>query len=109
MRSQNSTDDKILQMNSVRLALLGCGRWGKNLLRVFSELPDCKVQTICTRSESEDVRALVALHQTEWCHDREAILRDGSIDAIVITTPDTTHFPLAKASIEAGKHLFVEK
>ena len=39
----------------------------------------------------------------------EAVLADPSIDLVVITSPNTTHFPYAKAALEAGKHVVVEK
>jgi UDP-2-acetamido-3-amino-2,3-dideoxy-glucuronate N-acetyltransferase len=96
-------------MKRVRLAILGCGRWGSNLVRVFSQIPDCQVCVLCTRNNTDSMRALAAKYQTRWCPDPFSVWQDANIDAVVIATPDATHHALAKKAIEFGKHLFVEK
>jgi UDP-2-acetamido-3-amino-2,3-dideoxy-glucuronate N-acetyltransferase len=90
-----------------RVAVIGAGYWGKNLVRNFAALG--ALAAVCDRDEARlasirqdypEVRTCLALHE---------ILADPSIDAAVIATPAETHYPLAKELLLAGKHLFVEK
>ncbi|MEW6730762.1 MAG: Gfo/Idh/MocA family oxidoreductase [Acidobacteriota bacterium] len=96
-------------MNKIRLALLGCGRWGKNLLRVFSQLPYSTVSTVYTRTGQDNVLALAAQYGARWCADPQESWQNTEIDAVVIATPDPTHYTFAKTALENGKHVFVEK
>ena len=91
------------------LALVGYGYWGPNLLRNYMELPGAAVKTVCdTRPAAlEKVRQRYpAVHTTT---DFAGVLADGDVEAVVIATPIATHYALAKAALEAGKHVFVEK
>jgi UDP-2-acetamido-3-amino-2,3-dideoxy-glucuronate N-acetyltransferase len=94
-------------MSELKLAFLGCGRWGKNLLRAFSQIPDCTIRAICTRNQS--ARELAVQHNANWYQQPTEIWQDEQIDAVVIATPDPTHYSFAKTALENGKHLFVEK
>lgn len=92
-----------------KIALLGCGYWGPNLLRNFHNSPDATVSLVC--DESEERRAFVnAKYPDIRCEAAsETAFADPAIDAVVIATPATTHYPLACAALQAGKHMFVEK
>jgi len=91
-----------------KVALVGVGRWGKNLLRVFAER--CQVTACCNKDDP-------AVH--EWLKeeypsirgtfDYGEILGDANIGAVIIATPIDTHAKLARQALEAGKHVFVEK
>jgi predicted dehydrogenase len=92
-----------------KVAIVGYGYWGPNLLRNYVELPGAWVQWVCdTRSE-----ALAKAHSrypaVAGTTDYQDVLTDSKVDAVVIATPISTHFPLAKAALLAGKHVFVEK
>ena len=91
------------------LAQFGCGYWGPNLLRNFSVLPDCSVKYVVDMSP--DRRAFVERNfpRTRAIDSADVVLADPEIDAVVIATPAETHFNLAKQSLNAGKHIFVEK
>src|SRR5213593_4711970 len=91
-----------------RVAIIGLGRWGQCLLRVFSsyaEVPVC-----CNRGGS-DAAAWVAQHYPEvkMTFDIDDVLRDERVDAVAIATPPATHAEFVKRALDAGKHVFVEK
>jgi predicted dehydrogenase len=91
------------------IAQFGCGYWGPNLLRNFSALKDCHVK-YCVDASAER-RSFVETNfpRTKAVDSVEAVLADPSLDAVVIATPAGTHYELAKQSLMAGKHVFVEK
>ncbi|MEZ5098365.1 MAG: Gfo/Idh/MocA family oxidoreductase [Thermoleophilia bacterium] len=93
----------------VRIAVTGLGYWGPNLLRNLVELAEAEVTAICDLDQERlDVfaRRYPAVGTTPRFDD---VLEDESIEAVVIATPVSTHFDLARRALEAGKHVFVEK
>lgn len=91
------------------IGVVGCGYWGPNLIRNFRALADCRLKSICDVSE-ERLRHLKGLYpevETETKFDK--LLADSDLDAIVVATSVKHHFPMAKASLLAGKHTFIEK
>ncbi|MGA8478717.1 MAG: Gfo/Idh/MocA family oxidoreductase [Chthoniobacterales bacterium] len=95
--------------NGPVLAQLGCGYWGPNLLRNFSSLPNCWVKYVV--DSSPDRRAFVEANfpRTTAVNGVDEALSDPEVTGVVIATPAGTHFQLAKESLLAGKHVFVEK
>lgn len=94
---------------SLRVAVVGLGYWGPNLVRVLHELDGADVVAVCDTDPAalEKVgRRYPAVRKTR---ELDALLDDREIDAVAIATPVATHFELARAALEAGKHVFVEK
>ncbi len=93
----------------LNIAVIGCGYWGPNLIRNFNALPSCRVKTICDSDTSrlEHLKTLYPLVETTGDFGR--IIKDDTVDAVVIATPVCFHFEMAKKSLEAGKHTFIEK
>lgn len=91
------------------VALVGYGYWGPNLLRNYMELPGAVVKTVCDRDPSALAKAHARYPVVNVTEDYEDVLRDPEIDAVLIATPISTHYDLAMAAINAGKHVFVEK
>ena len=93
----------------ISVGVVGCGYWGPNLVRNFRSLRDCTVNVMCDASEArlKHMRELYSNVEgvTDYCH----LLSSMWLDAIVIATPVKYHFELAKASLLAGKHTFIEK
>jgi predicted dehydrogenase len=91
------------------VAIIGHGYWGPNLLRNYMEVPGASVKWVCDpRPEALDkVRRRNPAQATTQSYDE--VLADAAVDAVVIATPISTHFALARAALEAGKHVFVEK
>jgi predicted dehydrogenase len=93
----------------LRVAVVGLGYWGPNIVRVLHELPDAEVVWVCDARDDAIARVLrryPALRGTTRYAD---VLADSSVDAVAIATPVRTHFELAAAALDAGKHVFVEK
>jgi predicted dehydrogenase len=90
-------------------AQLGCGYWGPNLLRNFSALPNCLVKYVVDLSPERRAFVEENFPRTRAVESSGEVLDDPEVNAIVIATPATTHFALAKQALEAGKHVFVEK
>ena len=93
----------------IRTAVLGLGYWGPNLVRNLHELPGVEVVWGCDlRAEALATmgRRYPAIAQTSSLSD---VLDDPTVDAVVIATPVSTHYELALAALEAGKHVLVEK
>ena len=92
-----------------RIGVVGCGYWGPLLIRNFHSLPDCRVTAICDAREDR-LQHLCALYPgLEGFTDFEKFLDSAAFDAVVIATPVKHHHSLAKASLLAGKHAFIEK
>ncbi|MDX6370116.1 MAG: hypothetical protein QOE36_1125 [Gaiellaceae bacterium] len=93
----------------VRIAVVGLGYWGPNLVRNLHELEEAEVAYICdldTASLDKIGRRYPAIPRTT---DFAEVLARPDVDAVAIATPVSTHHRLAAAALEAGKHVFVEK
>ena len=93
----------------LNVGIVGLGYWGPNLVRNLRALPDCRVKTVCDVSE-ERLRHICALYPgVEGETDYQRMVADPEIHAVLIATAVRFHFPMAKASLLAGKHTFIEK
>ncbi|HZF00396.1 MAG TPA: Gfo/Idh/MocA family oxidoreductase [Methylomirabilota bacterium] len=93
----------------IKVGVVGCGYWGPNLVRNFKSLPDCQLKMMCDTSKErlEHLRSLYP--DVERATDYEFMLNGIGLDAVVIATAVKWHYPMAKASLLAGKHTFIEK
>jgi predicted dehydrogenase len=95
--------------DAIAVGVVGCGYWGPNLLRNFKVLPNCRVEAVCDASEDR-LRHMRMLHpDVEGTRDFECFLKNAQLEAVVVATPVKHHYPLAKASLLAGKHTLIEK
>jgi protoporphyrinogen oxidase/predicted dehydrogenase len=93
---------------AVRIGVVGLGYWGPNLVRNLADAAAFDVSCLCDL-RSQPLETLARRYPGIPCTTSfEEMLRD-EIDAVAIATPVSTHFPLAMAALEAGKHVFVEK
>ncbi|HEY7292600.1 MAG TPA: Gfo/Idh/MocA family oxidoreductase [Vicinamibacterales bacterium] len=95
--------------DTVRVGVIGYGYWGPNIVRNFHALDNCDVVAVCDKSAAALKRAQRAYPHTRTTSDFNEILTSPEIDAVAVITPVWTHFDLAKAALENGKHVFVEK
>lgn len=96
-------------MRPVRVGVVGCGYWGPNLVRNFARNPHSQVEAVCDVRYERAVR-LGGEYRVPMITDRcEEVLRAPELELIVIATPSFTHYRLAKAALEAGKHVLVMK
>jgi len=91
------------------VAIIGCGYWGINYVRVFAELPDAFVHTVCDQREGR--RAEVERRFAEVVATRtvEEALDAPGVDVAVIATEAHSHYDIAMLALERGKHVLVEK
>jgi len=93
----------------VRIGVVGYGYWGPNLVRNFAEYPGSHVATVADMRLDRLAPVRRRYPDVVVTTDYRDLLNDPSIDAVVISTPISTHFDLALASLKAGKHVLVEK
>lgn len=91
------------------VGVVGCGYWGPNLIRNFSSLTDCRVKWVCDADEKRLGHMKKLYPGVETTRDYDVLVNDKELDAIVIATPVYLHHEMAKKSLTAGKHTFIEK
>jgi len=97
----------LARTSKINVAVVGIGYWGKNLVRNFHELG--ALAMLCDGERSVEERCGNEYKSVSFCGDFSVVLSDPSISAIALATPATTHYEMAKAALEAGKDVFVEK
>jgi predicted dehydrogenase len=93
----------------LKVAVVGCGVWGMNYLRVFSELPDSVVVGACDQSDERLALVHKRFPSVRLFGVLQQVLYDPEIEAVVIATPATTHYEIARECLRHGKHVLVEK
>jgi len=96
-------------MSNVRVALIGCGYWGPNLIRNFNEV-DNATMVACSDLSQDRLARMQKRYPGIYCtQNYQEILQDPTIDAVVVATPVSTHYPIAREALEYGKHVMIEK
>ena len=98
-----------IQPTPLRIAVIGYGYWGPNLARNVVERPELELAALCERDASRAAAFQQRVPGVPVFADLEHVLDDPSIDAVLVATPPRTHYDLARAALEAGKHVLVEK
>ena len=93
----------------IKFGVIGYGYWGPNVVRNLETLEDSKVVAVCDQSATARQRAQRACPDVKTTADAAELMQSPEIDAIAVVTPVWTHYELAKAALENGKHVFVEK
>ena len=93
----------------IRIGMIGVGYWGPNLIRNFSDLDDAQVVACADLSEDRLKRIGKRYPGVKCTINYQDLLTDPEVDAVVIATPVSTHYPIAKAALEHGKHVMIEK
>ena len=93
----------------VKVGVIGYGYWGPNIVRNLHTLEDCQVVAMCDKNPDALRRAHRLYPRLRLTTDFGEILQSPDIDAVAVITPVWTHYELAKAALENGKHVFVEK
>ena len=95
--------------SKLKIAVIGYGYWGPNLVRNFWKNPTCEVTDVVDFEQSRLDIVKRDYPSIKTSKDFQKILNDNSIDCIAIATPVKTHFELVKKSLQAKKHVLVEK
>ncbi|MGA8432467.1 MAG: Gfo/Idh/MocA family oxidoreductase [Candidatus Sulfotelmatobacter sp.] len=93
----------------VKFGVIGYGYWGPNVVRNLERLDEAKVVAVCDMSASARKKVAKAYPDARVTDNAAELMTSPEIDAIAVVTPVWTHYELAKAALENGKHIFVEK
>lgn len=93
----------------VGIAVVGAGAWGKNHVRVFSEIPEVNLKYICDKDPSKLSFLKKSYPHSIMVDQIEPILKDSEINGVVIASSAISHFPLAKKALLSGKDVLIEK
>lgn len=93
----------------IKIGVIGLGYWGPNLLRNFSQLDACQVLYGCDIRKEAFQKLALQYPSIKFTASLEEVLQDKNVDAVAIATPLSTHYELAKAALERGKHVLLEK
>ncbi len=91
----------------IKVALVGCGYWGKNYLRTLEQIPELKLAWVCNRRPLD--KNLTLPPDCKFTKNYRDILTDETVQGVIIATPATTHHTLARQALEQGKDVLVEK
>lgn len=92
---------------AIKVAVVGMGHWGQNLVRNFLELD--ALSLVCDLNPAVEARCRSEYPGVRFTREFAAVLRDPAIAAVALATPAITHHELARAALEAGKDVLVEK
>lgn len=95
--------------STIRFGVVGYGYWGPNVVRNLLGMSQVEVGAVCDKSSVSRKRVHKSHPQVYVTSDASEVMTSPEIDAVAIITPVWTHFELAKAALENGKHVFVEK
>ncbi len=93
----------------INLAVVGAGAWGKNHIRVFSEIPDVHLKYICDQDPAKGLWIQKNYPQTKFVQTLDPILLDPEIKGVVVASSAVSHFSLAKEILMGDKDVLVEK
>lgn len=92
----------------VNVAIIGCGSWGKNLIRVFNQISTVRV--CCHTGDPNNARWIRENYSgVSLTTEYDNVLDDEKIDAVVVATPIETHYQIVRKALRSGKNVFVEK
>jgi UDP-2-acetamido-3-amino-2,3-dideoxy-glucuronate N-acetyltransferase len=92
---------------SINVAVVGIGYWGRNVARNFHELG--ALTALCDADAGAETRCRADYSGVAFHRDYRAVLDDPFITAVALATPATTHYEMARAALDAGKDVLVEK
>jgi predicted dehydrogenase len=93
----------------INAGVVGYGYWGPNLVRNFAETDGYRLHAVCDARPERLALARKRHPSIVGYTDAEEMITDATVDLVAISTPVSTHFPLAMLALEAGKHVLIEK
>ncbi|OGX37102.1 MAG: hypothetical protein A3C36_01045 [Omnitrophica WOR_2 bacterium RIFCSPHIGHO2_02_FULL_52_10] len=93
----------------IKIGVIGCGQWGPNHIRIFTQLSDSEVLRCADPDKSRLSAVKKSYPHIQTTADYRDILEDPAIDAVCIATPTNSHYSLSMESLESGKHVLCEK
>jgi len=93
----------------MKLAVIGCGYWGPNLIRNFFQSNKVRELICCDLDQKRLDRMMSVYPGVKGLNDYNELLKIPDLDAVAIATPAKSHHPIAKEFLSQGKHVFIEK
>jgi predicted dehydrogenase len=93
----------------IRVGVIGYGYWGPNIVRNFNNGDLSRVVMVCDQRPDSLRKVQQSYPQVAVTRDSAELINSPQIDVVAVVTPVWTHFELAKAALQNGKHVFVEK
>jgi predicted dehydrogenase len=93
----------------IRVAVIGAGYWGPNLIRNFAACPLARLVAVCEMNAERRENVLASYPDVDGVGDVDAVLARDDVDAVAVATPVGTHHAIGMAALNAGKHVLVEK
>jgi len=97
------------ELSPLNVAVVGYGYWGPNLVRNVASSSTMQLAALCERDATRADSFRSRMPGVPIYADLDELLREPSLDAVLVATPPITHHPLCKRALEAGKHVLVEK
>ena len=97
------------ETSPLAIDVVGAGYWGPNLVRNFARVQNGRLAAVCDLDPKRLAQLKSVCPDAQAINSYDSLLADDSIDAIVLATPARAHFEMARAALEAGKHVYVEK
>ena len=94
-------------MAQQRIAVIGCGLWGRNIVRNFYNLNVLEI--VCDLDDDNIAKVKEMYPSLKVTKDFNEIINNPEITAVAVVTPSHTHYKIVKAMLEAGKNVYVEK
>lgn len=91
------------------IGVIGCGHWGPNHIRIFSQLKDSQVKFCADLDENRLAMIQESFPTVQTTTDYQDIIQSDEIDAVCVASPTNTHFDLTREALNAGKHVLCEK
>lgn len=97
--------------DKLKVAVVGLGQWGRNLLRALRKVENAEVTAVCDSNLKTlaEASGIFPAPDNHVFADYTRMLVEADADAVVVATPPHTHFRFALLALKAGKHVFVEK
>jgi predicted dehydrogenase len=104
-----NTFEGVEMSDQIGIVVIGCGYWGMNYVRTFTDLPKSRVVAVCDTCDDrlKEVRQRFAV--PTLTNDIDQALNLPGVDAVVVCTPASSHYTVARRCLDAGKHVLIEK
>ncbi len=93
----------------IKIGLIGCGHWGPNYIRAFQRIKGTSIVAACDLDKKKTKFIKAQYSNIEVTNDPNKIIKDDSIDVIIVATPAKTHYKIVKEALKHKKHVLVEK
>ena len=95
--------------DKIGIAIIGCGHWGPNHIRIFNSLPDCEVLMV-SDVDTKRLKVIEQMYPSIACtNDYKKTLHNDDINAIIVATPASMHYKIVCEALRLNKHVLCEK